>query len=57
MGSATLPVVEAYSVLEADGLISARRGYPAMRLNFSHSPDDIDKGLSILGTLVNATHA
>ncbi len=29
-----------------------QRGYPAMRLNFSHKHEDIDKGISELGTLL-----
>ena len=29
-----------------------QRGYSAMRLNFSHKPEDIDRGISELGTLL-----
>lgn len=29
-----------------------RQGYPAMRLNFSRSPEEIDQGISVLGMLL-----
>ena len=29
-----------------------RQGYPAMRLNFSHSSEEIDKGIAVLGKLL-----
>jgi DNA-binding transcriptional MocR family regulator len=33
------------------------RGYPAMRLNFSHSPEEIEQGIEILGRLLQKVPA
>ena len=30
-----------------------QKGYPALRLNFSHKPEDIDRGISELGKLLH----
>jgi DNA-binding transcriptional MocR family regulator len=31
-----------------------QQGYPAMRLSFSHTPEDIERGVAILGRLIKA---
>jgi len=42
------------NILVADGaaFFPGQQGYPAMRLNFSHTPEKIEQGISILGRLL-----
>lgn len=44
----------AQKVLVACGsaFFPSQKGYPAMRLNFSHLPEDIDRGIAVLGTVI-----
>ncbi|MBW4678694.1 MAG: PLP-dependent aminotransferase family protein [Microcoleus vaginatus WJT46-NPBG5] len=42
------------NVLVTDGkaFFPDEQGYPAMRLNFSHTPEEIERGISVLGKLL-----
>jgi DNA-binding transcriptional MocR family regulator len=44
----------AQNILVADGVafFPGQQGYPAMRLNFSHTPEEIEQGISALGQLL-----
>jgi len=44
----------AQKVLVANGAVffPGQQGYPAMRLNFAHAPEVIDRGISILGRIL-----
>jgi DNA-binding transcriptional MocR family regulator len=39
-------------IFDGSSFFPDKQGYPAMRLTFANSPEEIEKGISILGKLL-----